>query len=80
MNIIRFIEHKIRQFTFVEYRLAVYYEGSPTPENTYSVDLNLLRRKAESKLNEICYWTIYKRGPLRLEERPIEYGIYHEKE
>ena len=80
MNKIRIIRRKIRQLFFVEYRLALYYEGTPTPDNTYSTDIHLLRSKVKNKRDEVCYWTIYKRGPFHLEERPIDWGIYNEKE
>lgn len=53
-----------------EYRLTVHAIGEQQPTHTFSYRLMPLVEQAR-RLPESATWTIYKRGPLFLPERPI---------
>ena len=56
----------------VHYRLSVIIGGKTT--NTFGLDRRILANRARNT-PEAEYWTLYKRGPLWLHERPVDHGI-----
>ena len=56
----------------MEYRLAVFYDNDPKPENIYGRDRRLLLKMA--KATGAAYWTLYKTGPLGRKEHTVTYG------
>ena len=64
----------VRRWFRVEYRLAVFSGNDPKPENIYGRDRRLLLNMA--KATGAAYWTLYKTGPLGIEEHTVTYGGY----
>lgn len=57
----------------VQYRLTMIMREQSKPKHIYGTDRRKLKRMATSRDN-VCYLTLYKRGPLGLPERPVDWG------
>lgn len=67
------IIHFIKAMARVEYRLSILYIGDTKPRQVYSRYGRKLRYKAKHTAG-IHYWSLYKKGPLGLSEREVDFG------
>lgn len=61
----------IRRMLRVEYRLTTISHGKAV--SVYCTDRKTLKGTL-ARMTDIEYWTIYKRGPLWLPERTVDFG------
>lgn len=69
------IKRRLTSLLCPQYRLTVYYHGTALPENTYAPSERLLRKKISTLHGTAC-WMLYRRGPLGLPEREIDFDTY----
>lgn len=64
----------LRKLFRVQYRLSVLNKGDVQMWHYFANDGKMIKRMARN-LSKAQYWTLYKRGPFGLPERPIDWGV-----
>lgn len=63
----------IKKMARVDFRLSILYRGETTPRQVYHRSGRKLRDMARHT-SGIEYWSLYKKGPLCLPEREVDFG------
>ena len=66
----------IKRLLRTEFRIAAYPVGGGAPANTYGASRRAMRARAQAMRRDpaILLWTLYKTGPLLMQERKVMEG------